>query len=99
MEKIKIVVDRDFEVILPRYIKARLNEIMTLKEKLTQHDFDRIAAIGHKIKGSGGGYELDTLSEIGEKIEKAAKQEDEKELEIIFDEMSSYLENLDIVYE
>ena len=51
------------------------------------------------MKGSGGGYGFDYLTEIGSQIEKNAELKNKEEIKNLIDELRNYLDNLEIIYQ
>ena len=62
--------------LLPDYIKRRREALAELDELLSLEDFESIRLIGHNIRGSGGAYGIEPLSELGRKLEAAAIEGD-----------------------
>lgn len=58
------------------YVKHTSKELDSLKEALESKSFDSLRTFGHNIKGSGGMYGFNEVTEIGADIEAAAKEED-----------------------
>ena len=47
-----------------------------LDSALEKHELDTLQTIGHNLRGFGGSYGFPTLTEIGERLESAAKAAD-----------------------
>lgn len=60
------------EAAVPRYLQSRRNEIAVLKAALEGNDFKQIKTLGHNMKGTGKGYGLPELSDLGKRLEDAA---------------------------
>jgi len=58
------------------YIKHTSKELESIMDVLETKSFDSLRTFGHNIKGSGGMYGFDEVTEIGAVIETAAKDED-----------------------
>ena len=71
------------------YINHTSKELVSIMEDLETKSFDSLRTFGHNIKGSGGMYGFNEVTEIGAVIEAAAKDED---MAII----KSNLKNLDL---
>lgn len=98
-EKIIVRVDPDLEDLIPGFVENRHKDIQSVAEALAQHDFAAIAKIGHTMKGVGGGYGFDAITEIGRLIEQAAKDKNPQKIKASLNELSDYLERIDIVFE
>ena len=62
-------------------------------------DFDAIRIIGHNMKGSGSGYGLDAITDIGDRLEQTAIQGAWDEIRILTAKLSHYLGALQLEYE
>jgi len=75
-QSILITVDRDLEDLIPGFMARRHEDVGKLRGALEAGDAETLRVIGHSMKGTGGGYGFDGLSEIGAAIESAAKAGD-----------------------
>jgi len=96
--KIIIEIDEDLEDIVPGYLDSRHKDIESLKKLLEEKDFIEIQSIGHKMKGSGGGYGFDYISECGKSIELFAKENNADKIKQWTLNLSEYLNNTEINY-
>ncbi len=97
-EKIRVTVNKDIEVLIPRYLDRRHQEIETFRARLVAGDFEALRVGGHSLKGSGGGYGFPQLSDIGGRIESASKQRDAATIEAALVEYADYLERLEVSF-
>jgi len=98
-EKITVVIDEDLEDLIPGYMENRRSDIEKITEALLGGDLETIRIIGHSMKGSGGGYGFDPITDIGAAIEEAAKSSDTAEIEKQAGALSEYISNIEVVYE
>ncbi len=98
-EKIRIRVDADLHELIPGYLENREKDLLMYQQALEKDDFDSIALLGHSMKGSGGGYGFNDLSQIGRAIEKAAKSRDKESVRKSIIDLTAYLKKLEIVYD
>jgi HPt (histidine-containing phosphotransfer) domain-containing protein len=94
-----VKVDSDFEDIIPGFLRNRQGDIETILEALEKCDYETIRILGHNMKGAGGGYGFEVITEIGRAIEQAALNNDEAEIKKSLSELSTYLEQIEIVFE
>lgn len=94
-----VVVDSDLKEIIPLFFENRESDIENLKESLANHNYDKIQQIGHQLKGAGGSYGFDYITEIGEKIEDLANESNTKEIKQLIAELESYLNTVEITYD
>lgn len=97
--RIVVIVDEDLEELIPGFLENRNKDVQVLRDAMGNDDFSKLKSIGHSLKGVGGGYGFDGLSEIGAKIEIAAKASDMNAVRELIDAMADYLGRVDVVYE
>ncbi len=97
MKKI-IKVDADLAELVPVYLASRREELARVSALLEAGDFDELWGIGHKLHGSGGGFGLDFLTELGERMEKSAKAADKAALAALAAELKDFLDTVEIEY-
>ncbi len=97
-EKIIITVDPDLEELIPSFLENRHKDIKSIQSALESGDYETIRILGHSMKGSGGGYGFDFISEIGEVIEQAAKDKNENEIVKSNSKLAGYLEQVEVVF-
>ena len=98
-DKIRIQIDPDLQELIPGYLENRRNDLQIYRDALEQGDFKAIAVLGHSMKGSGGGYGFQELSDIGRALENAAKSQDAKAIRKSLMDMSGFLDRLEIIYD
>jgi HPt (histidine-containing phosphotransfer) domain-containing protein len=98
-EKIVVVVDIDLEELIPGFLENRNKDVPILRQAFSDKDLGKLQSVGHSLKGVGGGYGFDMLSEIGADIEIAAKQSKLDVMEELINRLSDYLERVDVVFE
>ncbi len=99
MVNIYVKVDKELAELIPQFIKNRADDIKSLRERLLKGDYELIERIGHGMKGAGGGFGFDGITEIGARIEKAAKNKNFDETQKEIEGLSDYMKNLEVVYE
>ncbi|MCX8022677.1 MAG: Hpt domain-containing protein [Syntrophorhabdaceae bacterium] len=98
-KRIVLTIDKDLEDLIPIYLENRRKDIKTILSSLEKDDFETIRTLGHSMKGSGGGYGFDEISNIGKEIEMEAKKSNGEEIKRLLERLSWYLEHIEIVYE
>ena len=97
-EKIAIRIDPDLADLIPGYLENRRKDVQSMRAALERGDFESIRILGHSMKGSGGGYGFAAVTEIGRALEGAARQGNAADIRRQVEELSSYLERIEIVY-
>jgi len=98
-EKIVVVVDEDLRELIPGYLENRRNDIVEIAAALERGDFETIRSLGHKMKGSGGGYGFDRITEIGETFEDAAKRSQTQKIRDQIHRLQAYLDNVEVTFQ
>lgn len=97
-EKIIIHIDdEDVFELIPVYLAGRRNELGVLRDAVAKKDFETLRGLGHKMKGSGGGFGLDRISEIGGNLESSAKAQDLSAIEQEIADLRDYLDRVEVV--
>jgi HPt (histidine-containing phosphotransfer) domain-containing protein len=95
----KVSVDKDLKELIPVFMDSRRKNIKELKEALQEDDFERIKQIGHDIKGAGGGYGFEEVTNLGKKLGEAADERKLSRIKELITKLENYLEEVEIIYE
>lgn len=85
-----VFIDKVFADIVPVFISDVLQDIARMFRDLEQHDFAAIAKCSHSIKGAGGGYGLDYVSDVARNIEQAAEEKNIKRIREHLEALEDY---------
>lgn len=97
--KIVIHADIDLEDLIPGFLENRRKDIVEIESLLAANDYETIQRLGHSMKGAGGGYGFDEITDIGMHIEQAAKEKNSADIRIQIKKLSSYLDCVEVVYD
>ena len=97
--EIIVVIEEDLQELIPGYLENRRKDVAAIVAALEQGDFETIRSLGHMMKGSGGGYGFDEITEIGRACEDAAKRSQAREVRDQVDRLTVYLDHVVVVYE
>lgn len=98
-DKIPVIVYIDLEELIPGFMKNRKADVEILRGAINGGDIEKVQSTGHSLKGVGGGYGFDRLSELGADIENAAKAGDADKIRSLIDDMADYLTRVEVTYE
>ena len=96
-DKIIVSVDPDLIDLIPGFLEKRRRDIQTISMALKKDDFETIRILGHSMKGAGGGYGFQAITDIGKRIEQAAREMRPREIESCLSELASYLSRVEVV--
>jgi HPt (histidine-containing phosphotransfer) domain-containing protein len=97
-QKIFVTIDSDLAELVPGFLANRGKDLITLRTALEQEDFGIIRTLGHRMKGDGGGYGFNRISEIGAVLEQAANRRDKPAIDRQLRALSEYLAHVEVVY-
>jgi signal transduction histidine kinase/HPt (histidine-containing phosphotransfer) domain-containing protein len=75
-EDLQLEPDPEIEDLVPKYLESRAQDVETLRAAIDQGDFERVRTIGHRMKGSGGGYGMPQIGRLGATLERAGRASD-----------------------
>jgi hypothetical protein len=97
----RIVIHADPEIadLIPGFLENRWKDADRMLEALQRSDYKTILVLGHSMKGVGGGYGFDAITEIGGALEQAANSADREEMRRQIGELSTYLDQVEVMYD
>ena len=98
-QKIIVRVDAELAELIPAFLENRGTDIQLMQKALKIGDYEIIERTGHGMKGAGSGFGFDAVTEIGTRIEAAAKNKDWEVIQKAIDELGNYLQHLEVIYE
>lgn len=97
-DQLTVEISRDLEGIVPIFLNNRKKDVRTLRGALVTQDFRTVQTLGHRMKGDGGGFGFDRITEIGAAIERAAKLEDRSTIEQHIVQLEDFLKRVTVIY-
>ena len=97
-EKIVVNVDSNIEDLIPGFLENRQKDVKSIYDALEKEDYETIRILGHSMKGAGGGYGFDEITDIGRSIEESAEGKNQEEVKKWVINLSNYLDRIEIVY-
>ncbi len=96
-DRIAVTIDPDLAELVPGFLNNRRRDVDKLTALLKAGNFTDIRMIGHSMKGAGGGYGFDPITDIGAAIERAALVADSKIIQAGIEQLADYLARVDVV--
>jgi len=97
--KICITVDSDLEDLIPGFLLRKKEDAFSIRLLIEKGDFDQITILGHSMKGSGGGYGFDRVTELGALIEVFSKEKNGEKIKKVVNDLCVFLDSIEVVYE
>ncbi|MFT4582943.1 MAG: hypothetical protein ACI915_004324 [Gammaproteobacteria bacterium] len=98
-EKIIVNIDPDLEDLIPGFLSNRAKDVESINKLLVDGDLAAIRILGHSMKGAGGGYGFDYVTELGDTIERASLAGDVDVIRVANAELADYLNRVEPVCE
>lgn len=98
-KRIIVTVDEDLENIIPVFLKNRQQDISAIHAALEKGDLEDVRIRGHSMKGVGAGYGFEPVTDLGARLERAAKAGDKEEISRAVNELADYMARVEVVYE
>ena len=97
--KIIVLIDSELKDLIPGFLSNRRQDVIKMQTALADGDYDTIRLLGHSMKGAGGGYGFDTITDIGKALETAAREKNAQKLQEQIRILTHYLEHVEVRYE
>ena len=91
--------DPELKDIIPEYLANRKQDVTTIAQALAAGDLDTIRVLGHRMKGSGGGYGFDAITAIGDILEQAAQSANTAAIRQQLQCLADFVERVKVVYD
>jgi HPt (histidine-containing phosphotransfer) domain-containing protein len=99
MPKIVVRIDPDLSDLIPGFLARKRQDVDAIRVAAAAGNHTALSDLGHKIKGEGGSYGLDRISEIGANLELAAKAQDAVEAQRQAEALTEFLDAVEILYD
>lgn len=98
LPKKTVHIDKLLEDLIPDFLENRRNNIDALREAVRNDDMAMVEHLGHTMKGTGGGYGFQEITEIGDALERGAQQQDQDCVLGLAKKLETYLDTLEVVF-
>jgi len=92
-------VDASFAPLVPKFMTNRKKEVTTMQAALSVQDFETVRRVAHGMKGAGGSYGFDRITEMAATIEQAAKNGGRETIDTGLNSLGSYLEQVEVIFD
>lgn len=94
---IKLNVSEKIASRIPAYLRNCRENVISITDALNRVDFETVSILGHNMRGSGGAYGFQTITDIGAALEQAADGADSGASRRCVGELSAYLDRIQAV--
>ena len=85
--------------LIPGFLQNRRHDVIAMQDALDRGDYETVESLGHGMKGAGGSWGFEGITDIGAALERAAESADNETSRKWVGELSSYLDRVEIVYD
>jgi PAS domain S-box-containing protein len=85
-----------FADLIPGFLQNRRQDVSAMLDALDRGDFQTVENLGHSMKGAGGSYGFQRITDIGAALEQAARSVDNDESLKWVSELSRYLDRVEV---
>ena len=83
--------------LVPEFLQNRRRDVIAMLDALERGDFGTVESLGHGMKGSGGSWGFQAITDVGAALEHAAKSADSDASRKCVTELSQYLDRVEVV--
>src|SRR4030095_3409705 len=96
-DTILVRVSPRFADLIPTFLQNRRQDVMAMRNALDRGDFETVESLGHGMKGAGGSWGFQAITDIGAALEQAGVSADTVASHKWVGELSTYLDRVEIV--
>jgi PAS domain S-box-containing protein len=96
-DAILVRADPKFADLIPGFLQNRRQDVIAMLDALNRGDFETVESLGHGMRGAGGSWGFQTITDIGAALEQAGESADTDASRKWVGELSRYLDRVQIV--
>lgn len=96
-DTIRVHADPKFADLMPGFLQNRRQDVVAMLDALDRGDLEVVESLGHDMKGAGGSYGFQAITDIGAALEQAAGSANTDTSRKWVGELSQYLDRVEIV--
>ena len=96
-DTILVRVNPRFADLIPAFLQNRRQDVIAMLSALDRRDFKTVESLGHGMKGAGGSWGFQAITDIGAALEQAGESADTAASHKWVGELSTYLDCVEIV--
>jgi PAS domain S-box-containing protein len=96
-DAIRVRANPEFADLIPAFLQNRSRDVIAMLDALDRADFATVASLGHGMRGAGGSWGFQAITDIGTALEHAAECGDNDASRKWVGELSRYLDRVEVV--
>src|SRR5204863_4933577 len=85
--------------LIPGFLQNRKQDVIAMLDALDRGDFGTVESLGHGMKGAGGSWGFQAITDIGAALEQAAESSESDASHKWVSELTSYLDHVEVVFD
>lgn len=98
-DSLNVRIDPELADLIPGFLENREKDVQTIRKAVERGDLEEVRILAHNMKGGGGGYGFDAITDIGAALELAVKKSDTHAILAQVAELSRYLALVEVTYD
>ena len=86
-----------FKDLIPGFLENRRQDVVAMLDALDRGDFGTVGSLGHGMRGAGGSWGFQAITDIGAALEQSAERADTDASRKSVGELSTYLDRVEVV--
>jgi HPt (histidine-containing phosphotransfer) domain-containing protein len=99
MDTILVRAEPKFADLIPVFLQNCRKNVIAMLGALDRGDFETVGILGHGMRGAGGSYGFQSITDIGAALEQAAESADTDASRKWVDELSRHLDRVEIIFD
>ena len=93
-----VVADPWFASRIPAFLTATRGELLAVRDAIDTDGMDRIKTTARRLRGSATDHGIETIAQLANLLERAARSDDRASIKRVIDEMEQYVEHVQVTY-
>jgi HPt (histidine-containing phosphotransfer) domain-containing protein len=99
MDTILVRAEPKFADLIPVFLQNCRKNVIAMLDALDRVDFETVKFLGHQMRGSGGAFGFQAITDIGAELQQAAESADTDASRKWVGELSNYLDRVEIIFD
>jgi HPt (histidine-containing phosphotransfer) domain-containing protein len=95
---IDVTINASLAPLIPGFMERRREEVQRFRTAVAAADVEALEAMGHTLKGTGGGYGFHYLTDLGREVESGARSGDLESIEDAVARLHDYLSRVRVSF-
>ena len=96
--KIIVALKKLLQPLVPEFLENRHRDVTLLRDALARGHYEAIRDLGHNLKGLGGAYGVDPITDFSATIEESARAQYGDTIRVTTERLADYLDRIEVVF-